>query len=197
MHGGVEMGLPGVDRVDRGLDLLGAGVLGQVAPGSGLQGGHDRVLVRVGGQDQDPGGRQPLAQLRGGGDAVGARHPQVHQDHIGAVLLGQAYRFGSVAGGADDLHVVDECHQHAQPVPDDPLVIGDQDPDRARAGCAGHPGTSSSTSHPPAVGPARAVPPARRARSRIAVRPCPPPAPASSPGRGAGAVPGSAPDGQT
>ena len=191
------MGLPGVNRVDRGLDLLGAGVLGQVTPGSRLQRGHDRVLIRVGRQYQDPGGRQPLAQVRGGGGAVGARHAQVHQDHVGAVILSEAHRFGSVAGRAHDLHAVDEPHQHAQPVPDDPLVVGDQDPDRARAGCAGHPGTSSSTSHPPAVGPARAVPPARWARSRIAVRPCPPPAPASSPGRAAGAGPGSAPAEQT
>ncbi len=52
LDGGVEMGLPGVDRPDRGFDLLGAGVLGQVAPRSGLQRGHDRVLVGVGGQHQ-------------------------------------------------------------------------------------------------------------------------------------------------
>ena len=36
LHGGVEVGLPGVDRPDGGLDLLGAGVLGQVTARSRL-----------------------------------------------------------------------------------------------------------------------------------------------------------------
>ena len=37
LDGGAEVGLPGVDRPDRGFDLLGAGVLGQVTPSPGLQ----------------------------------------------------------------------------------------------------------------------------------------------------------------
>jgi hypothetical protein len=45
-----------------------------------------------------------------------------------------------------------------------------------------NPGTIRIVSrHPPGAGPARAVPPARLARSRMTVSPCPPPAPASTP----------------
>jgi len=67
------------------------------------------------------------------------------------------------------------------------LIVGDQDPDADGPRGFGHAGTSSSTSHPSAVGPARAVPPARWVRSRIAARPCPPPASASSSARGSAA----------
>src|ERR1017187_9070858 len=43
LDGGVKMGLAGVDRADRGFDLLGAGVLGQVTPGPRLQRREDRA----------------------------------------------------------------------------------------------------------------------------------------------------------
>src|SRR5262249_49246356 len=95
---------------------------------------------------------------------------------------------GAVAGRADDLDRVDERDEHAQPLAHHALIVGDQDPDPARRSNA-HPGTSNSTSHPSVVGPARAVPPARAARSRIAVSPCPPPRAGPRPRPGAGARP--------
>ena len=60
LDGGIEMSLARVNRADRGLDLLGAGVLGEITPRARLQCGDDGVLIGVGGQHQDPGGRESL-----------------------------------------------------------------------------------------------------------------------------------------
>jgi hypothetical protein len=51
---------------------------------------------------------EALAKLRGRGDAVGARHAQVHQDNVGPVGHGQPDRFLAVARRSGDLHPVDE-----------------------------------------------------------------------------------------
>ncbi len=102
-----------MDGADRGFDLLGARVLGQVAPRPCLQRGNDRLPVGVSGQHQHPAGRQPFTQLCRRGDAVDAGHPQVHHDHVGVVSLGESHGLGSVAGRADDVDPVDERDQHA------------------------------------------------------------------------------------
>ena len=60
LDGGIEMSLARVNRADRGLDLLGAGVLGEITPRARLQCGDDGVLIGVGGQHQHPGGRESL-----------------------------------------------------------------------------------------------------------------------------------------
>jgi hypothetical protein len=135
--------------VDRCFDLLSAGVLGQVSPGACAQGREDAAVVGVGGQHEHPGGREALAELRGGGDPVGARHAQVHQDDVGPLCHGQPDRFLPVTRRAGDLHPVDEPDQHGQAVAHHPLVVGDQDTDGRPRAARGHAGTSSSTSQPP------------------------------------------------
>ena len=60
LDGGIEMSLARVNRADRGLDLLGAGVLGEITPRARLQCGDDGVLIGVGGQHQHPDGRESL-----------------------------------------------------------------------------------------------------------------------------------------
>jgi hypothetical protein len=42
-----------MDGTDRTFDFLAAGVFGEVAPGAGLQGGEERLVVGVGREDDD------------------------------------------------------------------------------------------------------------------------------------------------
>ncbi|GAB2998117.1 hypothetical protein GCM10017788_26000 [Amycolatopsis acidiphila] len=71
-----------------------------------------------------------LAQPCDGLDAAHARHPQVHEDHVDVVLLGEAHRFGTVARFADDVELVVATEQAPQPVAQDGVVVDDQQPDR-------------------------------------------------------------------
>ena len=61
---------------------------------------------------------------------------------------------------------VEQPEQHAEALAHDPLVVGEQHPDRP-----GHAGSHSSTRNPSAVGAAVSGPPSSSARSRMPVSP--------------------------
>src|SRR5580765_5700524 len=82
---GGKVGLAAVQGQQGLFDLLGGGVLGQVAAGSRLQGREEGVVVGVGGEDQDLGVGEFGADAAGGLGAVQVRHPQVHDDDVGPV----------------------------------------------------------------------------------------------------------------
>ena len=116
-----------------------------------------------------PGGSAD--DLRGGGDAVRARHPDVHHHHVGRVAGGLGDRLGAGGCLADHLDAVLDAQQGPQAGPDKRLVVGYQHPDchPVPAG-PGSPGTGSVTltSKPGDApgGPARNVPPCAVTRSR-------------------------------
>ena len=122
----------------------------------------------------DPAGR---------GEPVEQRHPDVHQDDVGAQFTHPAQRLLAVGGLPGHLDVGLGVEQRPEPRPD-------QQPGRRRA-VRGSPvlldlrdactGSTASTRNPPSArGPASIVPPSAAARSRIPTRPLPLP-PASAP----------------
>ena len=70
-------------------------------------------------------------------DPVDARHPDVHQDHVGLELGREAHRLRAVLGLADDLEVVARLEDQAEAAAHERLVVGDQDADRHRSPRAG------------------------------------------------------------
>jgi hypothetical protein len=70
--------------------------------------GLEHVLVELeGGQDHHPDAGQPWVggDLPGGGQAVGAGHPDVHEHDVGGEFAGQADGLLTVAGFACHLDV--------------------------------------------------------------------------------------------
>jgi hypothetical protein len=118
---------PGGGAVQRLGDLAAICVLGQVAPGAGLQRGDDRVVVGVGGEHDDRHlgmlARQPLGRA----DAVEHRHVQVEEDRVGLVLGDRGERLLTVGDRGDDLEVGHHVEHHLQPLADDRLIVCDHD----------------------------------------------------------------------
>ena len=172
LHGRVKGGFTGGDGEDRCPDVLGAGVLGQVAARARAKGAEHTLVVGEGGEGDDPRPGHALAQSPRGRDAVHARHPQVHEHHIW--LMGERHGDGLLPVGCapDELYAAEQREQRRQAFAHEPLVVGEQDPYRSRGGDRRrHAGSTSWTRKPSCVGSATSVPPRSSARSRIPVRP--------------------------
>jgi hypothetical protein len=59
--------------------------------------------------------------------------------HVGALAAGQVYRLLAVGGLADHLEVIGGVEQHAEPRPDQGLIVSQQNPDHSVVLlCSGH-----------------------------------------------------------
>ena len=97
-------------------------------------------------------------------DAVELGHPDVEQAHVGPQLAGQRHGLTAVGRLADHLDVGLGVEDHAQPGPDDLLVVGDEHADGHRGGPLR--GSTAPTVQPRSgPGPASRVPPSSVARS--------------------------------
>ena len=90
------------------------------------------VFVEVeGGEDEDACVLvAPAEQPAGGFDPVEAGHAHVHQHDVGFQFGGELDGLIAVGGFADDLEVVVDLQDHAEPGPDERLVVGDEDSSR-------------------------------------------------------------------
>lgn len=125
----------GVRDPDGAQEVLGLGALAEEAGGAGPQGGGD-VLVDLEGRQHHHahGGEFRIAaDHAGGGEPVGAGHPDVHQHDVGARPPGELVGLRPVGGLPDDLHVGLGVHEHLEGAAQQSLVVGEQDLDR----CAG------------------------------------------------------------
>ena len=130
--------LPGGARVDRGLpaahgpdprdDVVGLGVLQQVADGTGVEGGDDPLGVRERGQHQHV--RTAVGDdLPGGGDPVDPGHLQVHEDDVGAGLADDLDGLLAVGRRPDHGDVVDPGEQLLEPAAHDGVVVDEHHAD--------------------------------------------------------------------
>jgi hypothetical protein len=103
---GGQQGVAGGDGSDAGQQAVGADVFAEEAAGAGAQRASDVLVGFEGGQDEDAGGGQVrvVADGGGGGQAVGAGHPDVHHDHVWAVCPGDGDGLAAVGGFADHMH---------------------------------------------------------------------------------------------
>src|SRR4051812_10765226 len=145
-------------------DVVGGGVLEQVAAGAGVERGEDPRAVGERGEHEHGGLGTLLEHAPGRLDAVDARHVEVHDDHVGLQLAGALDRLRPVGGGADELDVVDRRDEPAEALADHAVVVGEQHPD--------HAGTSISTVVPsPGCERTLSVPPVWRTSSSSSDRP--------------------------
>src|SRR6476646_762932 len=118
----------------RGLDprdqLLGLGVLEQVAGGARVERGGDPPTVGERRQHDDARAALPAADRARRLDAVHDRHLQIHQDDVGIAVPAAVDGLLAVARDAHDLDAVAGLEQAGDPDADDLVVVGDQDTDR-------------------------------------------------------------------
>ena len=147
----------------------GRGVLQQEPARAGPE-RPQHVLVRVERRQHDHLGRvRPRADPGRRGDAVHARHPDVHQHDVGRVGVERRRHLVAVARLADDPQAVRAVEHHREAGPHQRVVVDDQDPDHA-----GH-GSDADTRNSVAVARWSSWPPASRTRSVSPTRPVPAP----------------------
>ena len=125
-HRGREQRLAAGDEGDRADEVGGLAVLEQEPRRPGAQGAVD-VLVEVeGGQHEHRGaGQRGVGDDRvQGGQAVDARHPHVHDDHVGTGLAGDRHGLRAVGRLADHREALLGLEQDAQAGADQLLVVG-------------------------------------------------------------------------
>jgi hypothetical protein len=83
----------------------------------------------VHGEDHDLGAGDAVAHLTGGLHAVEHRHGDIHEDHVGPELLGQAHGLGPVGRLAHDVEAV-LLHRPPQRLAQHAVVVGEQQPHR-------------------------------------------------------------------
>ena len=121
-------------------DLVGVGVLEQVAGRTGLDRRLHALLLGERGQRHDLHVVVASPDLTGRLDAVEGLHLKVHQDHVGSPPLGvqpgeQVERMRSPVGIADDLEVGFAVEEGQQPAAHDRVIVDHQhaDPSSAQA----------------------------------------------------------------
>ena len=96
----------------------------------------------------------PRLDLADRGDAVLHRHDEVHEDDVRPAGLRQSNGLLAVGRVTDDLHVVHDLEQSAQPAANDGVVVDDEDADRLGVGHLATPCAAPAVAHA-ASGPAR------------------------------------------
>src|SRR6185503_9086440 len=124
---GVALGR-GLDALD---ELVGRGVLEQVAAGARVERGEDAALVGERRQDDDLRVRVGVLDALRGLHAVGAVHLQVHQHDVRAQRARGLDRLLAARDGADDVEVLDAAQQLDEPLAHDGVVVDDEDPGHA------------------------------------------------------------------
>ena len=127
---GVQHGLAPVHAADRVDQLAAADVLQHVAHRARFDQALHVLVVVVRGKREHGRAREVGGDPRGRLDAVHLRHLDVHQHDIGVGLLDLPKRLHTVRGDADDQEPVLELQELPGALPDQRVVIHDQDADR-------------------------------------------------------------------
>jgi hypothetical protein len=128
---GGQQRLSGSDDTDRREQLLRRRVLEQKPARPGPQ-RREHVLVHIERrQHQHPDPRRLWigGDTPGGLDAVEHRHPDIHQDHIRVLPLGDSDRLLSSGRLTGERHVAGQAELDPEAIAHQRLVIGDRHPD--------------------------------------------------------------------
>ena len=128
------------------------------------------LVVPEGGQDDDPGRGAAVDEAACRLEAVDLRHPDVHQGDIRGGRADEGHRLDAVRCGTDHVDVRLRFEDRGDPITDELVVVGDDNPDHGR----GIPGRVARTTKPvERLGPAVTEPPHAVTRSRIPFNPFP------------------------
>ena len=126
------MHLAGDGGPDCGRDLVGAGVLEEVARRAGLERRGDLLLLDEAGHRHDLDVRVLGLDPADRGEPVHVRHQQVHQHDVGLEATGHGDALAAVGRLAHDLDVGEQIEERAQARADDGVVVDEQDADPVR-----------------------------------------------------------------
>src|SRR5664280_562088 len=147
-HRRVQQRLAPADRLEGADEIPAADLLEQIAGGSGDDRGEDRFLVRVAGEDDDPGPRELGADLAAGLDPGAVRQTYVHHDDVRLELASHLHGFGGCAGLGHDLEVLASLEKRHQALANDLVIVYHEQPQRACFGLVGHSSPRSVASPP-------------------------------------------------
>src|SRR5882672_11240550 len=148
-------------------------VLGEISRGTSPEGPYRPLILRVNAQCQNSNGRMAGAQLLQRLDEQAARHRHVEQHEIGGRGLEPGEQRRGRVSLAGNHHPRVRLHDPAQPLPDNRVVVGDEDANLRGRSAHGF-ATGIVTAIPvPRPGSPRtiSVPPHANARSRIPTNP--------------------------
>ncbi len=130
----------GVDIADGVDQLLSQAALEQVRRRARLHGLERLRVAVVGGEHHDPGVGRLGAYGLDGLQSGQARHLQIHQDHVRLQRAKPLDGFGAVLGLADEPHVVLPLQHRRHTLPEDRVVVDDEDRDGSCRIAHLHPG---------------------------------------------------------
>jgi len=114
------------DEADPAANFLGGGLLEDIPRGPRRERFPDIGIVRVGGQDEDPGGREGGDDLSGGFQPIHQRHGNVHDDDVRLEFLGEGDGFASIERAADYLEIGLKFQEGSDPLTDHLMIFGEQ-----------------------------------------------------------------------
>ena len=126
-----DRGLAATDRLEHGPQLRRLEVLEQVALGTGLDRLEEVILVLGDGEDDDGDRRLGRLDPRRRREPGPARHADVHEHQVRPDLGGQRDRLVLAAGEPHDI-VAPRPDERRDPVAEEGVVVGDEDPHRGR-----------------------------------------------------------------
>ncbi len=126
---GIEPDLAAVDFADALHDELRRGLLEDDAGAAEFHGLDEFVLIFGGGEHDHFDALVELGDGLERGEAVQVGHAEVEQEHVGVEFLNAVEDFAAVVGLAYDVEILLQAEQLAEAIPDDGVVIGDQNSD--------------------------------------------------------------------
>ena len=165
----IEPGRAAGDGPDCGNQILRARVLEDEAGGTSLDRAPQDLVLAERREHENVERVVAATQLRGRGDAVESRHPDVHEDD--ARVEGREFlqRLPAIGALGHDLEPVRWRENSRQPRTNERLVVDDRDSDQRRH--SPFTGSSQRTRQPLGVAPAANSPPSAVARSCIPISP--------------------------
>src|SRR6266568_3318821 len=163
-----------IDAANRFQQLIGRMILREVARGPSLERSHRPLVFGVNAQDQDPDGRMAGSQVPKRLEKGTARHRHVEQHKIGGCSLERGNQRRRVARLTRNHQTWVRFDDTAQSLPDDRMVVGNEDPNRGPPRSAHGPATGIVTTiavPSPGLPRINRVPPQANARSRMPTNP--------------------------